>query len=495
MDMGSLVRKVWSRLASFVLAVGCCQITAEALEADSLLVYGVETTVSFSGGKNTPFWLVNNRQGLSSVKKDNGYVRASLFKLTEGDKRFSWGAGVDLAAAYDFTSSFIVQQLYGEVRYRCLGAVLGSKEQWGEFNNRRLSSGSLFYSGNARPIPQLRVGIPEYELIPKTRGWLWVKGHLAYGMFTDDGWQRKFATPDGKRTEHVLYNSKAAFLKVGNRDYPVTFEGGLEMAAQFGGKSYSNGKVIDMPNGLKDFLKALIPSSGSGDTPVGEQTNVYGNHVGAWNGRLTFAPKGADWCVRTYYEHFFEDHSMMFMDYMWKDMLLGFEFELPQNRVVDGVVYEYLNMKHQSGPVYWDHTPEIPEQVSGRDDYYNHYIYSGWQHWGMGIGNPLLLSPIYNSDGQIRFKHTRVKCHHLGFEGTPWSWLRYRVLFSYTRSWGTYGVPLYDVENNVNALFEAEIRPSKLKGWSGTVSIGADGGNMLGRSAGVMFSIRKTGWL
>ena len=36
------------------------------------------------------------------------------------------------------------------------------------------------------------------------------------------------------------------------------------------------------------------------------------------------------------------------------------------------------------------------------------------QHWGMGIGNPLLPGPIYNKNGQITFISNRVLAHHIG---------------------------------------------------------------------------------
>ena len=128
----------------------------------------------------------------------------------------------------------------------------------------------------------------------------------------------------------------------------------------------------------------FIPSGGSSDTPLGEQTNIYGNHLGSWNFSLTwYAPK--DWTIRPYYEHYFEDHSQMFGEYGWKDCLAGGEITFPKNPVVSSFVYEYISTKDQSDSVYWDHTSEIPEQVSGTDNYYNHGIYTGWQHWGMGI--------------------------------------------------------------------------------------------------------------
>lgn len=472
-----------------------CAIISLGLNAGELdrLSYKVEGQASFSGGKHTPFWLVNNRQGLSSIKKNNGYLRAGLFRHIDESQRFSWGAGVDLVGAYNFTSSFIIQQLYGEMKYRCLGLMVGSKEIQGEFNNPRLSSGNLLYSGNARPIPQIRIGIPRYAIVPLTKNWLSVKGYIAYGMFTDDSWQEDFVANGAKHTKHVLYHSKGLFLKVENFDkFPAWIEGGLEMAAQFGGKSITGNNVTNMPHKIKDWMKVFFPSSGGSDTPMAEQTNVYGNHVGSWNLKAGWNIK-PDLTASVYYQHFFEDHSMMFFDYQWKDGLWGVEVALPQNRFVSTVVYEYLYTKDQSGPVYWDHTDKIPEQISGRDNYYNHGIYTGWQHWGMGIGNPLIISPIYNSDGTIMFKNNRLISHHIGFMGNPFNELEYRVLMSYTRSWGTYNQPLDDVMRNVNGLFEVTYSPKKLPGTSGTLSFGIDEGGLLGKSTGVMLTLKKIG--
>lgn len=487
------------------VALAACLVSASAAEhpktdGDSLYRYSVEFNGAAASGEHTPFWLVSNRFGLSSIEKTNGYLRASLIREEKHGNGLTWDFGADVAVAENYTSTFVIQQLYGALHYRCLDLTVGSKELRSEMVNPELSSGDMLFSGNSRPIPQARLGIERYTRVPWTNDWLAVRGYISMGRFTDDGFQKTFTAESGKRTEDVLFHSKGIFLKVGDAEkYPLTFEGGLEMGAQWGGTIYrADGKVIEMPHGLKDMFKAIFPS-GSTDNgdPVmaGEVSNVQGNHVGEWSAALDWHEKGRDWGARLYMEHFFEDHSMMFFDYEWKDMLLGVEVDVPSNPVVSTFVYEYLNTKFQSGAVYWDHTPEIPEQVSGTDNYYNHYMYAGWEHWGMGIGNPLLASPIYNTDGSLGFKHNRVKSHHFGWKGSPLPGVDYRVLLSYTRSWGTYGVPLDDVEKNVNALFEVTWRPRNLKGWSGTLGLGADRGAMLGRSYGAMLTISKTGWL
>ena len=99
-------------LMSGILAL--CHLAAKA-DNDSIR-YEAETVATFSGGEYTPFWLMNNLQGLGSPTKNNGYVRAGVFKDIDRDKRFSWGAGVDLAAGWNMTAPFSVHQLYGEIK-------------------------------------------------------------------------------------------------------------------------------------------------------------------------------------------------------------------------------------------------------------------------------------------------------------------------------------------------------------------------------------------
>ncbi len=166
---------------------------------------------------------------------------------------------------------------------------------------------------------------------------------------------------------------------------------------------------------------------------------------------------------------------------------------LPHNKFVSKIVYEFLYTKDQAGAVNHDYTTEIPEQVSGRDNYYNNAVYTGWQHWGMGIGNPLLISPIYNADHQLIFKSNRVMGHHIAIAGNPSEEISYRLLMSYSQNWGTYNQPLPDVMDNVNGLLEVNWQPKKLKGWYGGMGLAFDSGDMLGKSFGLSLTVGKVG--
>lgn len=463
-----------------------------------------EASVTFSSGAHAPFWLSNNRWGLSSIEKNSGYARAGFFRDMDYTRKFSWGFGVDLAAAYNYTSSFIIQQLYGEIRYRSLNLTIGSQEWTNGIVSAELSSGDMLFSQNSRPIPQARIEMPEYQPVPFTNRWLSVKGYFSMGMYTDGRWQRHYVAPDDLRSEHRLFHSKGLFLRGGDLDrFPLTFDAGLEMAAQWGGTSYSTNPytgekyVTHLPHGFKDMLKVIFPTAGGDSSQplqTSELTNCYGNHVGQWSFALNYQPKSSQWGARLYYEHYFDDHSMLFFDHAWKDMLVGLELNIPSNPVISTFLYEYIVTKDQSGAVYWDYTSELPSQISGADNYYNQDLFSNWQHWGMGTGNPLLISPIYNAD-RFNFRHNRIKGHHFGWKGVPCPDVDYRVLLTYTRSWGSYFHPTTSVLHNFNCLIETNYHPRQLPGWNARLSLAADGGRLLGKSFGAMLTISKTGWL
>lgn len=475
-----------------------CSHNASAAWNDSIR-YKAEFAVTLSSGDHTPLWLTANRYGFSSLERNNLWLRLGAFKDMDRSKKFDWGAGIDMGVGSRLQSTFMPQQLYAEVKYRCLDAMIGAKEIYDGFVDRDLSSGSLTQGFNSRPIPQIRVGIFDYADVWGCKEMFAIKGHIAYGVFTDNWWIKRWVDKNSNYTLNTLYCSRAIYFRGGNAaKFPLEGELGLLMDTEFGGKDWipdskGGGHWEKHPTYPKAWIKAFLPMKGGSDTSMGEQTNVEGNFLGNWSLSLKWRdPKG--WMVRLYYQHFFEDHSMMFFDYPWKDGLYGVHGKLPRNPFVSDISYEFLYMKDQSGAVYWDHTPTIDYQVSGRDEYYNHYIYNGWQHWGQGIGNPLLRAPLYNSNHVLQFYSTRVISHHAALKGEPSANIGWRVLASHTRSWGTYNHPFPHTMDNFSWLAEVKYHPRSLKGWEATLSLAGDHGHLLGDSFGCMLSISKSGW-
>ena len=494
---------------------------AASAEEDSasqkrILEYRTEAQGSFSSG-STPLWLNANKYGLSSLESVNGYMRASVASQPDKRKKWDYGYGVDVVLPYHYTSDFVVQQLYAEMRFLHGVLTVGSKEYPAELKDNALSSGSQTLGINARPVPQIRVALPEYWTVPLLKGWLHLKGHLAYGRYTDDRWQHQWTSRQHSYTDHVLYHSKACYLKIGKREKsPLSLELGIETATQFGGVShvydqYGNYARYKNKSNLGAYWDALLFQGN--DVYEDIYKNAGGNTVGSWLARVNY--ENDKTAVRIYADHFFEDHSGLFflckggygkdgdwnkrsanhmVGYALKDIMLGADVELKNNRWLNHIVLEYLYTKYQSGPLYHEHGQQIYDQISGRDDYYNNYLYPGWQHWGQVVGNPLYRSLLYNNTGTVDCRNNRFQALHLGVSGSVLENLHYKLLATYQQSFGTYNYPVSRPQDNFYGMLELDYAfKGKLKGWEIRNAWGLDAGKTLGDNRGVQLSIIKKG--
>ena len=476
------------------------------------IAYTLQTDIVASNGKHAPFWLVSNRHGLSSLENNNANLSLGFFRDFDNKKGFTWAYGAEIAGAWHYTNPFYVQQLYAELKYNCWELSIGSKERWAEGKNRRLSGGGLTFSPNARPIPQVRFGINEYTTVPWWwNGWVKVKGHLSYGRYTDDKFQADFTNGavGTHYTTGMIFHEKTAFMRIANPSGKgFGWESGLEMYTKFGGDFYVKGEYSrSFPTSFMEYVKAFIPMPGGKNAPGEEQVNVNGNVVGSWHAILDYT---ADkWILRAYYEHFFEDHSQMlgvswvsnregitrFLSYHpWQDGLWGLELELPKGKWLRGVVAEYITSRDQSGPILHNSNTNFKEQISGYDYYYNHYFFQSWQHWGMSVCNPQLLSPNYNENSSLAMPYTRIRSFHLGAEGKPHHEWAYRIMGSHTRHWGSFADPLPNPENVTSTMLEVTHTPTKLHGWQFTGAVATDYSALIGNNVGGMITIRKTGF-
>ena len=170
--------------------------------------YNVEMQGSFSKGK-TPLWLNANKHGLSSLEKNNGYLRGSVIRPlgTDSARRWGIGYGLDVAAPIHYTSNVVVQQAFVEARWLHGVLSIGAKEYPMELKNQTLSSGSQTLGINARPVPQVRLALPEYWTLPFANHWLAIKGPVAYGKMTDENWQHDFTQRQSKYADGMPHHS------------------------------------------------------------------------------------------------------------------------------------------------------------------------------------------------------------------------------------------------------------------------------------------------
>lgn len=517
-----MIKRILSTFLLFLPTLSFAQYFDEEdereIEKNAYLKIAVEGQASLSDGK-TPLWLNANKYGLSSLEDVNGYVRASVKHDmkpfdSEEEKPFDYAFGLDVAGAYGFTSTLVIQQAYGEIRWLRGKLTVGSKQMGMELKNENLSSGSQTLGINARPVPQVRVALDEFWPIPGTKGFLNLKGHIAYGKMTDNNWVKDFTSEKSKYAENSLYHSKAGFLKLGKEHQNLSLTLGVEMVTVFGGTSHLenvDGTLYkaEHESGPKAFWNAFLPTSSGGEVVDTLYHNIAGNMLGSWMGRLDY--KNDYWSAGIYFDHFFDDHSQMFfLDYdgygkgeEWmqakdrryfmyklKDMMFGFDWKSNLHSWFDSMVIECLYTKYQSGPIYHDHTIDVPDHICGKDNYYNNYLQNPYQHWGQVLGNPFYLSPIYNSDGRLEVKNNRFAAYHIGFGGHPTDELSYRVLASLQDGMGTYAKPYNGYKKSFN--FMAEATYEFPKHWEVTAAIGLDRGNIHGNNSGAQVTVRKT---
>ena len=178
------------------------------------------------------------------------------------------------------------------------------------------------------------------------------------------------------------------------------------------------------------------------------------------------------------------------------DGLWGLEYSTPSTfGYISNVLIEYIDFTNQSGPVHWtpnDHegTP-ITSHSSGADDYYNNYIYNGYQSRGMSIGSPFVKSPLYNQDGYMRYRDNVLRGFHAAIQGRiDYRW-GYTLMASYRKAWGTPIIPRAGSVDDFSMMLEA--RYGTLCGWQLRSQIAVDRGSLYGNNFGACLGISYSG--
>jgi hypothetical protein len=473
--------------------------------------YRVETSGSIATGDNTPFWLVNQQWGIIPLDADNLYVRGSVFHEQNLSGDWSMEAGIDIVGAN--TSVYgnpWLQQLYGRLNWKIWRLDAGLQEDYTSSLNARLSSGDFVKSNNARPIPEIKISIPEYLLIPYTKENMYLKGDFAVGYYLDSRWKENTARPYNRNyTKELLSHHKSIYFRFGNiaGKNRMQFTAGMDHVTQWGGELYKysdvNGQkqyvVTDQPQGIDDFLRVFIAKEGSSKASSSDNAYVAGSQWGAYLLRFDYKLTDKNQ-LSIYINHFFDDGSgMVFENY--RDGLFGVEYKTENKSWLSGAVFEYIYTKQQTGPIHHnirmddEHRNRLIKKGNGNDNYYNNTDYvQGPSNFGQSIGSPLLLSPMYNTDGRINFKSSRIIAFHLGVEGYLHPGLQYRLLLTSGQSWGRYYVPFISVKKGFASLLELIYTPARLDCFDIKLSTAYDKDEFFGGDTfGGSITLRKRG--
>lgn len=472
-------------------------------------------------GEYAPYMMSSNRHG-ELTQSRGAQLRLSAVQYMDTTRRFTYGYGADVIAGvrsatnYEFyniqspevavrenrPSALYIQQLYGEVKFRGVFLTIGMKEYNSIIVNHALSSGDLTFSGNTRPIPQVRVGFVDFQNIPFTNGWVQIEGVYSFGKSMDNKWlENHFNYRDVG--DHLCLDSYYSYKRCYFRtkpSQPFSVTVGMQAGMQLGGTSmfYNKGELIDKYHDhitFKNLLQTIFPTAGSAPG------NYYkeGNSVGSWDilGRYRL-DNGTE--VKAYYESPFEDGSGI-GKLNGFDGLYGIEYKAPCPGYVTGAVLEYFDFRNQSGPIHFDSSynpggeEHRPGNATGKDDYYNNFQYSGYQYYGMSIGTPLLKSPFYNLNGSNLFLHNRVYGFHAAVKGQIMKGLQYRAMASWRTSLGSYDYPVTEKIHDFSAMLEVAYDVEQLPGLRIKAQVAGDKGKLYGDNFGAVIGVSYSGLL
>lgn len=423
--------------------------------------YEITGNVSLTGGYSSsgfaPFYVASNRHGVLTQAKD-ALVGVSLKDSLDRKKRFDFAwevegyAGISNSVDYlkwnpatsslsginpQRPASIFLQQLYAEIKWRSIMLSVGMKSRGSRLVDDDLSGGDLVWSGNARGIPEVRIGFVDFQPIPFTRGGLEIDACLSYGKFIDTDWiNNHFSFGNGKINPGGFWTYKRLYLQT-KPTLPFSARFGFQMTGIFGGHTYTyiDGVMRHDENnyyGIKDFFYMLAPFGS------GREGYKTGDHKGSWDISLRYRfHQGST--LRLYTQFFWEDGTGMSKSNGW-DGLYGIEFRMPGKRWLSGAVVEFLEFMNQSGDVNF-YAPDFPattitDMARGRDSYYNNGFYRSYVNYGMTIGTPFVLGSIYNLDGCPTLPLNRVRAIHVAADGYISPTLKWRAKYSHRHAKG-----------------------------------------------------------
>lgn len=457
------------------------------------LLYNAEAGAILKSGSFVPTAITNNKHGIVSPTNSGAFARAAVLFNAKSKYGLYADVGADIVAFMSganlyYDDHYHLQQLYIDAGYKKLGISYGKKEEKPMLVDYDMSSGNMVWSENSRPMQRFKIGTNDYVSFAKN--WLNVYADMSFGIQGDGDYNDKTFSTFKEITDKQYHYSRSVrdtyfhrlnfFLK-SNPNAPFVLTLGAEHVSQYAG--IIDGQEI-RPT-FKNIFNAVACKASGGDG--------MNCHIGSIDFRGDVNMK--DWNLGLYYQMYFEDIPVEGpFRQNGTDGLWGIEYKSKHNWWVDGALFEYIQTSNQGGVVY---TPEdykyghLPHKYS-MTNYYNDQTYGPWANYGLANGNPLLCSPIYNSDKAPLFLSTLQKSLHFCVTGTIFDNLRYRLKYTNTKTWGEPFSLLPETRSNNSVCLDLNYR---YRTFTFNMTAALDNGTIYGNNSGILLSVRKTGYI
>lgn len=408
-----------------------------------------------------PFWQTAGQYGI--MPRSSGataLLQAGKPYDTSRTLQWRWGASLGLRSDAFGSYEILPDEAYASLKWRCLSLDAGLMRREQDFlaSSRTLgtlstTAGNVVWSGNAPTVPGYAVNLHPVAFP-------WTGGRLRFFGRYGDYW-----TTDNRDIRGALIHNTAFYgqIDIGRR---LTATAGFDHYAMWGGTSPCFGKMsTSFANYIRTVLCMPAASDSEGYTE-GDVVNIIGNHLGRELLRLDW--RGDGWSLALQHDIPYEDRSgMRFENFPDGVNTLCLSFT-DKDRWVSEIVLEHQTTMWQSGTherrlaseeeiaehnvnVGYNAERGVYEYITGgNDDYFNNFEYrSGWTHYGLPIGDPLMFScgTLRGTfvPGEVCYgvENNRLRALHLGLSGKFFRKLPYRLLLTCSDNYGKYSSGLY----------------------------------------------------
>lgn len=468
----------------------CTILSSFACAQDSTLSYS--TSISFAASTaQTPFWLRANQNG---IVPGNGTFALGQFGLYQQYNRnnpriFQWSAGAEIIATYGKSgygkrADYFASDLYVAGKIGPVEMLLGQKKGITGLMDTTLTSGSLSFSGNARPIPGFQISLPEFYPLAFTNDFISVKASYRDGKLGAS----TISYGSVRSVPTTYFHQKSLYLRFGKCSDPIKLFAGINHQARWGSENQIS--PVSELHTLNAYWYVI-----SGKT---FDYKKIGTHFGTMDIAGEWASK--NWTYFLYRQNIYETGSL-FKVTNFADGLNG--IRISRNKIAkdqtyftfNSFLFEVIGTKDQtnnaplSGLVFYE-----------KGDYYNSFIYSqGLSYKGGEIGTPLnpnqdLTDKALQRNDTKFTNNNRIWAFHSGMKA---SWLNTDLLFrgTYSRNFGTYVNPFSSCIQQFSLQLSASKKMKFLKNGSFIASFYSDIGALYQNSSSIVLGYRKDGFL
>ena len=457
--------------------------------------YGMELGGLTSMKGTVPFWQRSNNFGAFPENGSSLYFRQMLMSVRDTTKKFFRAQYcVDFVTIVGEKAAFKLPEAFLRFDLGAFQITGGRIRQMQGLGDSTLSSGSITWSGNALPIPEVRIAIPNYVKL-FTR-WLGFKGHFSHGWF-------------GEQTavKNYYLHQKSLYGRIGTNDTKLRLYAGILHHAQWGGIPLYDTDVVGdrftdgrFPADWHTYGQVVLPFTAKpGEKDYGdfELTNRFGNHLGQIDlgGDLNL---GKDMNLLVYKQTIFESGQTFSGLTNTDDGLYGISLSSRnQHGIFRKLVLEYLRTINQSS--YQSGLARLlglKDRHYGEENYYfNHMQYlDGWAYNGYTIGTPFLVpqeeirARNQSYPNAVFYNNNRIIAGYAGLQ-LYLNDIDIQARASYSRNFGALFTPLPPV-NQMSMSIQTLI-PTKNQNAFIRVNIGIDQGNLIYDNYGVQVAYQR----